>query len=79
MRALRPPTRRVRRRRVGDAHLRAQELAPAISLLGDIIERFDSVTETAEPLRDGTDDGCYICKSLDATLTFETAATNDVL
>lgn len=55
-----------------------QELAPGFNLLGNISERFDSVTDLYEPLANGRDDNCYISKSYDATSHFETAA-NDVL
>ena len=43
------------------------ELAPAINLLGTIIERFDEVSETFEPLADGKEDKCFISTSYDAT------------
>jgi Rab GDP dissociation inhibitor len=54
------------------------ELAPGFSLLGKILERFDSVSDLLEPVGDGSGDGCYISNSYDATSHFETAA-NDVL
>lgn len=54
------------------------ELNPGISLLGSILERFDSVSDLLSPLADGTGDKCFISKSYDATSHFETAA-NDVL
>ena len=44
-----------------------EELAPAIDLLGDIIERFDEVSDTYEPVADGKEDHCYISTSYDAT------------
>ena len=43
------------------------ELAPAIDLLGDIIARFDEVSDTYEPVADGKEDHCYISTSYDAT------------
>lgn len=43
------------------------ELAPAIDVLGDIIERFDEVSDTFEPVDDGTTDKCFISTSYDAT------------
>ena len=43
------------------------ELQPAMDLLGDIIERFDEVSDTFEPIADGKDDHCYISTSYDAT------------
>lgn len=54
------------------------ELAPGFSLLGKILERFDSVSDLLEPVGDGSADGCYVSNSYDATSHFETAA-NDVL
>mmetsp|Transcript_2506 Transcript_2506/g.3851 ORF Transcript_2506/g.3851 Transcript_2506/m.3851 type:complete len:466 (+) Transcript_2506:76-1473(+) len=54
------------------------ELNPGIALLGNIMERFDSVSTLLTPVADGTRDKCYISKSYDATSHFETAA-NDVL
>ena len=54
------------------------ELAPAIDLLGDVLERFDDVTDTFEPVNDGTEDRCFISTSYDATSHFETVA-DDVL
>ena len=44
-----------------------QELQPAMDLLGDIIERFDEVSDTYEPIADGKADHCYISTSYDAT------------
>ena len=44
-----------------------QELAPAIDLLDDILERFDEVSDTYEPVSDGKEDSCYISTSYDAT------------
>ena len=43
------------------------ELAPAIDLLGDVLERFDEVSDTYEPIADGKEDPCYISTSYDAT------------
>ncbi|KAJ1440823.1 rab GDP dissociation inhibitor alpha putative [Ochromonadaceae sp. CCMP2298] len=54
------------------------ELAPAYALIGDIMERFDSVSDLLAPLSDGKADNCYISKSYDATSHFESCA-NDVL
>jgi Rab GDP dissociation inhibitor len=54
------------------------ELNPGLALLGNIAERFDSVSDLLAPLSDGTGDKCFISKSYDATSHFETAA-NDVL
>ena len=44
-----------------------KELAPAIDLLDDILERFDEVSDTYEPVSDGKEDSCYISTSYDAT------------
>lgn len=54
------------------------ELDPAVRLLGPHIERFDSVSDTFEPAADGSEDGCYISKSYDASSHFE-STTADVL
>lgn len=43
------------------------ELAPAIDLLGAVIDRFDEVSDTFEPLADGKEDQCFISSSYDAT------------
>ena len=40
---------------------------PAIDLLGDVLERFDEVSDTYEPIADGKEDSCYISTSYDAT------------
>jgi Rab GDP dissociation inhibitor len=54
------------------------ELQPGLSLLGRILERFDTVSDLLEPKGNGLSDHCFISKSYDATSHFETAAT-DVL
>jgi len=54
------------------------EIEAGLSLLGSIMERFDSVSDLYEPVADGARDRCFISKSYDATSHFETAA-NDVL
>ena len=54
------------------------ELEPGIKLLGDIVERFDSISDIYVPVTDGTKDACFISKSYDAASHFESAAT-DVL
>ena len=43
------------------------ELTPAFDLLGDIMERFDEVSLTYEPIADGQQDKCFISTSYDAT------------
>jgi len=55
-----------------------REIEPGVSLLGQVLERFDSVSDLLEPVSDGSKDRCFISKSYDATSHFETAA-NDVL
>eukprot|EP00605_Chrysophyceae_sp_TOSAG23-4_P001636 GSChrysophyteH1.ASY1.ANO1.1797.1 assembled CDS len=54
------------------------ELAPGLKLLGDIKERFDSISDIYAPVSDGRKDACYISRSYDAASHFESAAT-DVL
>lgn len=54
------------------------ELEPALKLLGPIDEMFVNVTDTYEPLADGTKDKCFISTSYDATSHFETTVL-DVL
>lgn len=55
-----------------------RDVVPGLRLLGSIKQRFDSVSETFEPVSDGRDDKCYISKSYDASSHFE-STTNDVL
>jgi len=54
------------------------ELNPGIQLLGPIVERFDSVVDSFEPVDDGLTDRCFISKSYDDSSHFKTAA-EDVL
>jgi len=56
----------------------AQEVQAGIALLGNILERFDSVSELREPTSNGKTDNCYISKSYDATSHFE-SQSDDVL
>jgi Rab GDP dissociation inhibitor len=49
-----------------------QEVAPGLGLLGQIDDRFVSITDTYEPLADGTQDKVFLSKSYDATTHFET-------
>lgn len=51
-----------------------REVSPGIALLGDIVERFDSISDTYEATGDGTEDRCFITSSYDATSHFETVA-----
>lgn len=48
-----------------------EEIAPGLSLLGTIIQRFTTVATTYEPNEDGTNDNCFISSSFDATSHFE--------
>jgi len=54
------------------------EVEPGIALLGDIVQRFDSVADLLEPVEDGLADKCFISKSYDDTSHFKSAA-DDVL
>jgi len=53
------------------------ELAPAFALLGEIEQRFDSVTEVRGP-SDSKDDGIIVISGLDETSHFE-SATDDIM
>lgn len=55
-----------------------RELNAGLKLLGNIVERFDSVSELLVPNSDGKDDKCFISQAYDATSHFETMA-DDVL
>lgn len=48
------------------------ECAPALKLLGNILEKFVIISETFKPVSDGTSDGVFISESFDATSHFET-------
>ena len=54
------------------------EVAPGIALLGNVLERFDNISDIRVPVAPGTADSCYMSKSYDATSHFETVA-DDVL
>lgn len=54
------------------------ECTPAIRLLSPILEKFEHVSETYEPVDDGRDSNIFISKSFDATSHFETTCM-DVL
>lgn len=45
-----------------------------VSLLGDILEMFVSVTDVFTPVADGKDNNLWITKSYDATSHFEEAS-----
>eukprot|EP00727_Mastigamoeba_balamuthi_P014235 m51a1_g9434 putative rab gdp dissociation inhibitor alpha (451) ;mRNA; f:435516-437591 len=49
-----------------------QEVQPGLALLGKIDEQFVSLTDTFEPIADGTKDKVFISKSYDPTTHFET-------
>jgi len=49
----------------------AQELVPGLRLLGQILQRFDSVADCYEPTGDGLSDRCFISSSFDGTSHFE--------
>jgi len=46
-------------------------LEPGLKLLGAILEKFYSVSDTYEPINSGTADKCFISKSFDPTSHFE--------
>lgn len=48
-----------------------QEIAPALNLLGPILEKFVSISNLYEPLTDGRSDGIFVSKSLDSSTHFE--------
>eukprot|EP00742_Colponemidia_sp_Colp-10_P000341 GILJ01000378.1.p1 GENE.GILJ01000378.1~~GILJ01000378.1.p1 ORF type:complete len:473 (-),score=80.50 GILJ01000378.1:148-1521(-) len=54
------------------------ELEPAFELLGAVDEKFFSVSDTYEPISDGTHDKLFVSKSFDASSHFE-SATDDCL
>ena len=49
-----------------------QEIAPALNLLGPILEKFVSISNLYKPLIDGRADGIFVSKSLDSSTHFET-------
>ncbi|KAK9447490.1 GDP dissociation inhibitor [Limtongia smithiae] len=63
---------------IAETSVPINEIAPALHLLGTVVERFVGVTDLFEPLEDGTKDHVYISKSYDATSHFETT-TDDVM
>jgi len=54
------------------------EIAPALELLGPILEKFVQVSDIHEPINDAQAENLYITKSYDATSHFETSS-KDVL
>lgn len=55
-----------------------EEIAPGLSLLGQIMQRFTTVATTYEPISDGVDDQCFISSSFDDASHFENDV-NDLL
>lgn len=51
-----------------------EEIAPAVSLLGDVLEMFVSVSDVYEPVADGSANNLWVTKSYDATSHFEEAS-----
>jgi Rab GDP dissociation inhibitor len=47
------------------------ELNAGLGLMGQILQRFDSIAEIYEPVGDGMSDRCFISKSFDGTSHFE--------
>jgi Rab GDP dissociation inhibitor len=52
-----------------------KETAPAIALLGPVLEKFTAISEFREPTDDGTQDNVYVTTSYDPTSHFEDAST----
>lgn len=55
-----------------------KEIGPAVSLLGEILEMFVSVSTLFAPVAEGTDTNLWVTNSYDATSHFE-SASEDVL
>lgn len=55
-----------------------EELAPGLMLLGNILEKFVSVSDLYEPVDDGANSKVFITKSYDATTHFETTCDDVV-
>lgn len=51
-----------------------KEMRPATELLGDVLERFDSVTTMFRPRKASKQQGIYIFKSVDASLSLDSVA-----
>lgn len=51
-----------------------EEIAPAVGLLGDVLEMFVSVSNVYEAAQDGSDSNLWITSSYDATSHFESAS-----
>eukprot|EP00527_Entomoneis_sp_CCMP2396_P000799 CAMPEP_0198137304 /NCGR_PEP_ID=MMETSP1443-20131203/822_1 /TAXON_ID=186043 /ORGANISM="Entomoneis sp., Strain CCMP2396" /LENGTH=464 /DNA_ID=CAMNT_0043798697 /DNA_START=35 /DNA_END=1429 /DNA_ORIENTATION=- len=48
-----------------------EDVMPGLRLLGPILKRFTAVSNTYEPVEDGSKDKCFISSSFDATSHFE--------
>jgi len=55
-----------------------EDVLPGLKLLGPILKRFTAVSNTYEPVEDGSKDNCFISSSFDATSHFE-ADVSDML
>jgi Rab GDP dissociation inhibitor len=51
-----------------------EEIAPAVELLGGVLEMFVSVSNVYEPVADGSNNNLWITSSYDATSHFESAS-----
>jgi Rab GDP dissociation inhibitor len=51
-----------------------EEIAPAVSLLGDVLDMFVSVSNVYEPTEEGFESNLWITSSYDATSHFESAS-----
>eukprot|EP00743_Colponemidia_sp_Colp-15_P012705 GILK01014540.1.p1 GENE.GILK01014540.1~~GILK01014540.1.p1 ORF type:complete len:348 (-),score=45.39 GILK01014540.1:130-1173(-) len=52
------------------------DIAPGLSLIGNVIEKFISVSDLYEPTDDGKSSKCFISKSYDSATHFESAAAD---
>ena len=55
-----------------------REIQPGLQLLGDVVEKFISISDAYHPKGDGSDDNAFISKSYDASTHFETTS-DDIL
>lgn len=53
-----------------------EEIAPALQLLGPVLDKFVSISDQYEPLNDGTSNNVFISKSYDATSHFQTVTAD---
>ena len=54
------------------------ELAPALALLGPVLEQFVKISDIHEPINNAAEESLYITKSYDATSHFQSSSI-DVL